>query len=158
MSLSYTAVFQGVAETASQDEFEVQPADDKPVVINNITITQETELGDAQEEFARIDVIRGFTASGSSGGSNPTLRPLDRNNTITGGATVEINNTSKATTGTSHILAGDNWNVRTGYYLIPIPESRFSVSQADTTLVIRLNAAPADSITMDGTLYLDDAP
>jgi len=35
---------------------------------------------------------------------------------------------------------------------------RPKVSQANTTIVVRLLAAPADSVTMGGTIYVEEGP
>jgi hypothetical protein len=148
----YTVVFTGVAVTVSQDFFEITPADDKPCVPLALYLSQYSDFKDAEDELLSYSVIRGFTTSGS-GGSAPTPRPLNRSDAAAGFA-AEVNNTTKATTGTTHTLHQDSFNVRTGLVLIFTPEMQASFSQADTTLVVRLDVAPVDSLTMNGTLYL----
>lgn len=149
----YTVVFQAVAMTVSQDLFELTPADDKPISLMGIFAGNSTDFGDAQDEILRWSVIRGFTSSGSVGGSAPTPRPLNRSDPAAG-FTAEINNTTKATTGTTNILHADGFNVRAGLaFWWPI-DCRPQASQADTTIVVRLESTPADSITFDGTLYV----
>lgn len=151
-SRMYTVVFQAVAITASQDLFEITPADDKPVLIAGLFLGNSTDFGDAQDELLRYSIIRGFTTSGS-GGSAPTPTPLDRSGAAAG-FTAEVNNTTLANTGTSKTLHADSFNVRAGEKLW-IPEGAMSeCSQADTTIVVRLLSTPADSITFDGTLYV----
>ncbi len=155
MGVMLAAVFTGVAQTAQQDQFEIQPADDRPDIIYASVFTQETELGDAAEEQIAMDFLRGNTSSGS-GGSTPTPRAKDRNGPAAG-ATVEANNTTKGNTGTTHTLHVESMNVRTGLYYVPIPESRWSVSQADTTAAVgRTRNTPADSITMDGVCDFEE--
>lgn len=148
----YTVTFQAVAVTASQDFFEITPADDKPVSLLGVFISQYSDFGDAQDETLSWSVIRGFTASGSSG-TAPTPRPLNRSDAAAGFA-AEVNNTSKATTGTTHLLHADSFNVRAGLAQWWTPETVPGASQADTTIVVRLEVAPADSLTMNGTLYV----
>jgi hypothetical protein len=148
----YTVVFQAVAITASQDLFEISPADDKPVQFLGLFLAQSTDFGDAQDEVLRWSVIRGFTSSGS-GGTAPTPRATKRSDAAAGFA-AEVNNTTKATTGTTNILHADGFNVRVGCAFWWTPETTPEASQADTTMVVRLEAAPADSITFDGTLYV----
>jgi hypothetical protein len=100
-------------------------------------------------------VIRGFTASGS-GGSTPTPTVLDNISTAAGFAS-ETNNTTQANTGSTTTLHIDGWNVRAGYQ-IWLPEGAgWSASQANTTIVVQ-QTAPADSITMSGTLYVKEYP
>lgn len=148
----YTVVFQAVACTASQDFFEVTPADDKPVGLLGLFIANSTDFGDAQDEVLRWSVIRGFTTSGS-GGSAPTPRPTGRSDTAAG-FTAEVNNTTKANTGTTNIIHADGFNVRAGCAHWWTPETTPIATQGDTTLVVRLESTPADSITLDGTLYV----
>lgn len=148
----YTVAFEAVAVTAAQDFWEVTPGDDKPVAIYGMFIGQTTDVGDAQDEMLRYQVIRGHTTSGS-GGSAGTIRPLNRSD-ATAGFAAETNNTTVATTGTTHTLHTDTFNVRVGEKCWLPAGSWWSASQADTTIVVRLAAAPADSITMSGTLYV----
>lgn len=148
----YTVVFQAVAITVSQDLFEISPADDKPVQFLGLMLANSTDFGDAQDEILRWSVIRGFTTSGS-GGSAPTPNPTKRSDSAAGFA-AEVNNTTKATTGTTKTLHADGFNVRVGCAFWWTPETTPEASQGDTTMVVRLESAPADSITFDGTLYV----
>lgn len=147
----YAVTFSAVAVSVAQDLFEITPADDKPVEIVGIELGQSSDAADAQDELLQISIIRGYTASGS-GGSAPTPAPMNPNNTAAGFA-AEVNNTTVATTGTAVTLQTGCWNVRAGY-INWFPEGmRPSASQANTTLLVR-QTAPADAITMSGTLYV----
>jgi hypothetical protein len=148
----YSVTFQAVAITVSQDLFELTPADDKPVGLLGLFLGNSTDFKDAEDENLRWSVIRGFTTSGS-GGTAPTPRPQGRTDAAAG-FTAEVNNTTKATTGTTHVLHADAFNVRAGLAHFWTPETVPQASQADTTIVVRLEAAPVDSITFDGTLYV----
>lgn len=147
----YSVIFSAVAVTAAQDLFEISPADDKPVEIIGIEIGQTSDAGDAADELLQLSIIRGFTTSGS-GGSAPTPAPLDPIDTAAGFA-AEINNTTLANTGTSVTLWTTAFNIRAGYINWFPPEARPAASQANTTLVVRMTA-PADSLTMSGTLFV----
>lgn len=151
---SYSVVFSAVAVTAAQDIFEITPADDKPVNILGLFIGQSSDAADAQDEMLQVSIIRGFTASGS-GGSAATPAPLDNIDTAAG-FTAEVNNTTGANTGTSVTLHTDTFNVRAGYQIWFPPECYPRATQANTTLVVRITA-PADSLTMSGTLYVQEA-
>lgn len=153
MGRMYTVSFNAVAVTAAQDVFEITPADDKPCTIHALFLGQYSDAGDAQDELLSVRVVRGFTTSGS-GGSAPTPRPANPSDSAAGFA-AEVNNTTVATTGTTHELHNDTWNVRGPYALILTPEMRWQVSQGQTSLVVRITA-PADSITMNGTLYIEE--
>lgn len=150
----YSVSFENVAVTAAQDFFEISPADDKPVALHALYLAQTTELGDAAEEGLRLKVIRGHATSGS-GGSAPTPRPLNPNDAAAGFA-AEVNNTTIASAGTGVDLHADAWNVRIPYVVVWTPETRPQASQGNGTIVVRLMAAPADSVTVSGTLYLEE--
>jgi len=152
----YTVVFGAVSVSAAQDLFEITPADDKPIEIVGLKITQvgSSDVGDAAEEMLRFSIIRGHT-TGGSGGSAPTARPVKRSDGAAGFA-CEVNNTTIASGGTSVILDEDAFNVRVPYINWWPPGTEPEATQADTTLVVRLNSAPADAITLSGTLYVSE--
>ena len=151
----YTVVFENVSVSASQDLFEITPADDKPVAVMGLTLDNVggiADAGDAQEELLRLLIRRGHTVSGS-GGTAPTPQKLASADAAAGFAS-EVNNTTIANTGTTADLAALGWNIR-----VPLrefwPQELWKwVSQADTTLVVRLLSTPNDAISMSGTLYL----
>lgn len=154
MGRVYAVSFEGVAVTAQVDFFELTPADDKPIAIHGLFLSQSSDVGDAAEEILRVKIIRGH-ATGGSGGSAPTPVPLDPNDAAAGCA-AETNNTTIASTGTAVDLYADAFNIRSGLATIFPPEMRPMASQANTTIVVRLMAAPADSLTMSGTIYFEE--
>lgn len=157
MARVYTVSFENVTVSAAQDLFELTPADDKPIELLGLYLSNvggTADAGDAQEELLRLLVRRGYTTSGS-GGSAPTPAPLDPNDAAAG-FTAEVNNTTVATTGTTADLHADGWNVRVPYQVVWPPEMRPKASQANTTIVVRLVGAPADGIAMSGTLYVKE--
>lgn len=148
----YTVSFSAVAVTVAVDLFEITPADDKPVEVIGLFIGQSSDVGDAAAEILAYTVIRGHATSGS-GGAATTARPLNRSDTAAGMA-AETCNTTAASTGTPVTLHADTFHIAAGEKLW-LPEGcEWEASQADTTLVVRLAAAPADSLTMSGTMYL----
>jgi hypothetical protein len=149
---AYSVEFENVSVTAAQDFFEVTPADDKPVRVAGLFLSQSSDVGDAAEEMLRIRIIRGHT-TGGSGGAAPTARPMDRSATAAGFA-AETNNTTIASAGTGVNLYSDAFNIRSGLQLWFPPECMPEVSQGDVTIVVRLMAAPADALSMSGTLFL----
>jgi hypothetical protein len=148
----YTVSFTEIAVTAAVDVFEITPADDKPIEVLGLFLSQSSDFGDAASEIIPYRVIRGFTASGS-GGTATTPRPLQRGDAAAG-FTAETNNTTGATTGTTVDLHAGAFNVAVGENLWLPEQCEWGASQADTTLVIRLASAPADSIDLSGTLYV----
>lgn len=151
MSRIYTVSFVDVAVSAAQDLFEITPAANRPVEIVGIELGQSSDSGDAQDEQLRIQIIRGHTTSGS-GGTAPTPAPLAPSNAAAG-FTAEVNNTTPATAGAGVTLAASAWNVRAGYINWFPEDARPTATAANTTIVVR-QSAPADAITMSGTLYL----
>lgn len=148
---TYAVTFNAVAATAAQDAFEITPADDKPCEVVSIHISQTTEAGDANDEMLGVQIIRGFTASGS-GGSAATPAALVPSSAAAG-FSAEVNNTTLANTGTTTTLHSDAFNVRAGWVFIPPLDARPMVGQGNTTLVVRITA-PADSVTFNGTMIV----
>lgn len=136
------------AVTAAVDLVELTPADDKPIEVLGFELYQVTDVGDAAEEIIGVEWIRGHTVSGS-GGATPTPRPLDPNEAAAG-FTAETLNTTPANTGTTVILQNHGWNVRIPTPIVYTPETVPKASQANTTLILRMLNAPADSLTIGG--------
>lgn len=148
---TYSVIFSAVSVSAAQDLFEITPADDRPIEIVGIELGQSSDAADAQDELLQISIIRGHTTSGS-GGSAPTPGSMGPN-AAAAGFTAEVNNTTIASAGTTVTLQTGCWNVRAGY-INWFPEGcRPMAGQGNTTIVVR-QTAPADSITMSGTLYV----
>lgn len=154
MGRKYSVAFEGQAVTVAADLFEITPADDKPCRILGMVLSQSSDTGDAAEEIIRFSMIRGHTVSGS-GGASPTPAPLSASGAAAG-FSAETCNTTAANTGTTVTLMADTFNIRSGYQVWFPPEAAPEVSQASTSLVVRMMAAPADSLTMSGTLFVEE--
>lgn len=153
MGRIYTAVFNNVAVTAAQDLFEIVAPADSVVVVHDLHISQNSDLGDAAEEILRIELTSGHTTSGS-GGSSVTPVPAQLQDSAFGG-TCEANNTTQASGGTIVTHAVWNWNIRVGFDKIWTPETRPVVAPS-RRVVVRLPAAPADSVSMSGTITFEE--
>lgn len=164
----YSAAFENVAVTAAQDFFEVLPGVSKPVRIAGLMLGQFSDLADAAEEILRVTIFRvtGVSASATSGsgGTTPTIYTIDGSGAAAG-CVVEANNTTVAVLGTGGALQrilSYPFNIRTGLELFLPPELRPQVSRTtDATplsqfLVVRLEAAPTDSLSMSGTIFLEE--
>lgn len=150
----YSVNFENVAVSAAQDLFEISPAANKPILLHAIFLSQKSDLGDAQEEGIRLEVVRGHATSGS-GGSSVTPTPMNPNDPAAGfGA--EVNNTTIASAGTAVVCHADIMNIRIPTMIIWTPETRPQANNGNGTIVVRLMAAPADEITMSGTLYVEE--
>lgn len=148
----YTVSFTGVAVTTAVDLFELTPADDKPIEVIGLFVGQSSDPGDAQAELLGYRVIRGHTVSGS-GGATPTPRPVSRSDAAAA-FTADTCNTTAANTGTTVDLHADTFHVAAGEKLWIPDGCEWEATQADTTLVVRLIAAPVDSLTMSATIYV----
>ena len=147
----YTVIFSAVSVSAAQDLFELTPADDKPIEIMRIHLGQTSDAGDAQDEQLQLTVIRGNTTSGS-GGTAPTPQPLGPVDAAAG-FTAEVNNTTQASSGTAVTLVATAWNVRAGLDLWFAEGERPRASQANTLIRVA-TTAPADALTMSGTIWV----
>lgn len=153
MPRTYAVTFSG-ALTAAADAFELTPADDKPIEIVSVHISQTSDAGDAQDEMIGFDIIRGHATSGS-GGAAATPVPLGPNDAAAG-FTAEVGNTTIASAGTAVTLHSDAFNVRAGYTYIPPLDARPGANQGNTTLVGRLSG-PADSLSYKITVVVKEA-
>lgn len=154
----FFAPFSAVAVSLAQDLFEIAAPAGCPIAINQIVLGQYSDFGDAQAEILSVQIIRGHTVSGSGGG---TVTPVNRNglSTATSGATVKTNNTTVATT-SGVTTYSDTFNVAAGWSYDPpdgtdgIPDERIVLAAGDR-LVVRITA-PADALTMNGTLVFEE--
>jgi hypothetical protein len=154
----YSIAFENVAVTAAsgdQDIFYLAPADDKPCRILAVYLSVISELGDAQEEWLRLQWIRGHATVGSGGAAVTTPTPLSPTDAAAG-FTARTNDTTIASAGTAVVVHSDAFNVRSGWVYIPTPETVIQVTQTQTTLVLRLMAAVTDDVVMTGTCYIEE--
>jgi hypothetical protein len=152
MGMMYAAVFSSVAVTAQQDFFELNAPSTAIWIVHSVEITQSTDVGDAAAEGLAILHKRGATTSGS-GGTAPTPTPLEQGFAAAGGS-VEVNNTTKATSGTIVTLHSSNWIIQQPYLWLPTPEMRHVISPSGR-YTVELATTPADSITCSGTIVFE---
>jgi len=142
----YTATFEEVAATAAQDLFEVVSAADSVTIIHSFEISQSSDP--ATDEHLNILVHRGSTSG--SAGSSVTPSPLNLGDAAFGG-TVEANNTTQGTEGT--ILHSASFNIINGY----ISPAEFKpICSPSGRIIIELQTTPADSLTISGTVLLEE--
>lgn len=149
----YSAVFGGVAVSAIQDLFEITAPADAAVLIHEIKIGQSSDYGDSEAEGLRVQLTRGHGTSGS-GGSAVTPTPLEAG-FAAAGSTVEANNTTQASAGTPVVLYEDAFNAQIGWHYLPTPEARIVLSPS-ALFVVELPVAPADAVTMSGTMIFEE--
>lgn len=138
------------------DLVELLAADDKPIELFGIGLYVTTEVQEAQEEWARLRVIRGHTTSGSAPVSTPTPRPVNIADAAAG-FTAEIYNSTIASAGTAVNLMSFAVNVRAGYEIFLPQGSGFTTSGSEL-LVVRLLAALADAATINMTFWVTEYP
>lgn len=149
----YTISISGVASPAAAFDFlEISPAANKPVRIRRIRIAQTSEPTTEEEQLA-ITIIRGHTTSGSGGDTTPDGGPLSSSD-ATAGYAAETMNTTIASAGTAVNLVEDAWNTRAGYDMAFAPEEAPECING-VLLVIR-SGAPADAITIRGTVWVEE--
>lgn len=153
MGRVYTAVFEDVSVSAAQDLFELNAPSDAIVKLHSVTITQSSEEGDAQAEMLPVRIRKGQTTSGS-GGSSPTATPSNTGDSAFGGS-VEANNTTQASGGTPVVWWAEAFNVQIGWFYLPPPEDRLVLSPSQRATV-ELTAAPADAMTVSGTIVFEE--
>lgn len=153
MSSRYFSVeFDNIAiAAATTDLVELLAATNKPIAVIGWEIGQSTELGDAAEEGLRFRWVRGNTTSGS-GGTATTPRPMNLSDSAAGFA-CEVGNTTAASAGTAVNLYSTAWNIR-GPWAVWLPEGCEMVTSGTTLLVLRPVAAPTDSVSFSGTVFV----
>lgn len=149
----YTVSFEDVAVTAAQDLFELVAAAGKPLIIHAIFLSQSSDIGTSEMESLRVRIRRGATVSGS-GGSAPTPAALNPSSAAAS-FTAEANNTTQAGTGTIVLLHSDSWEIHGGFQLVFTPEMRPQVAGGGR-IVVDLEGTPTDSLTMHGTIYVEE--
>lgn len=145
----YDAAFAAVAVTTAIDIFEVNGHADRITWVTGIEFAQHTDFGDAASEILSLAWIQAHSTSGSGGAA---VTPTPNNTDAAFGGTVERTNTTVATGGSPITRRASAWNIQVPYVMLWDPAKWIMIPQSGR-LVITMSA-PADSITMSGTIYL----
>lgn len=153
MSRMYSAVFEGVSVSAIQDLFSLQPATQKPCIIHEVHITQDS--GETSEQLpVRLRRLPATFTVGS-GGAAVTPRSTTNSDTASG-ATVRRNDTVQATTsGTAQTLRRQGDNVLNGWHWVFLPEGRWTIVNGEG-LVVEMVTAPGAALTMSGEIVFEE--
>lgn len=157
MGRMYTVVAKAIAVTAAQDFIEILAATGKGTIIHEWTVSQTTEVGDAQEEGLLLTTNRGVgSVTSGSGGGSVTAQPIQDADTAYGG-TIERNNTTimAVGSGTLEELEAYAWNVRVPFQKVYTPECRPYVAPGNRW-TLELETTPADSITVTVTMIIEE--
>lgn len=153
----YVATFADVAVSAEQDLLEIVAPADRVIEIREIVFGQSSDEGDAAAELLPVRLMRGHTSSGN--GTAITPAPYAHApGSAASGATVERNAATLASGGSPVTLRSETFNVAAGYRYYPAPDAknderiRIGPSQR---FVVRMGA-PADELTMSGTILYDE--
>lgn len=148
----YSVTFSAVAVSAQSDLFEVVCPSAGLVFIHGYELFQTSDHGDAQAEGLQLLWVRGHTTSGSGGSSATPVKQTTID--AAASATCEVNNTTIASSGTTTTYMAGGWNVQGGAEKWWTPETRPILRNAERG-VLRMSA-PADAITLSGTLYFEE--
>ena len=160
MGRIYTVSYQGTITNAGGDSdlLELLPADDKPIKLRGMLLSQISEVGDAAEEGLRISILRmAATVTSGSGGSAVTPAPTDSAD-VAAGVAAECNNTTVATTSGSTVTWCElGWNIRLSPYEIWFPDDRFAPkAKQGEALLVRMQTTPADDFTGLFTFWVEE--
>lgn len=159
MGRIYSIVYQGTITNAGGDVdlLELLPADDKPVKLRGLLLSQTSEVGDAAEEGLRISVARLQTPTSGSGGSSVTPRAMDSADSAAGVAAECANTTVATDAGTTQMLVELAWNIRQSPYEMWFPDDRFcpKVKQGEA-LVVRQQTTAADDYSGCFTFWVEE--
>jgi hypothetical protein len=161
MGRIYAITYNGTITNAggNSDLVSIQPADDKPVRLRGIVLSQTSEVGDAAEENLRITVHRmGATFTVGSGGSAASAAASQEDSGDTWGFTARCNDTAVATTsGTDQIVSDLGWNERNTPFDFWYPDERFAPkAKQGEAIVVRMESTPADDFTGSFTFFVEE--
>lgn len=150
----YSAVFAAVAVSAAQDVFEIVAPATSRVVLREVRLGQYSDAGDAEAELLSVTFLRGHTTTGSGGAAVTPANLMGVTGSTAAVSTVARNNTTVATGGSPVTLLADSFHVAAGFRWYPAPEEQITLEPSQR-FVVRISA-PADSITLNGTLVFQE--
>lgn len=152
----YTVCFTASAQTGAVDWFELQATSSSGLALLCVDVSQSTDYGDAQDEGIRWYIKRasGSYTSGSGGNTSVARTPV-RSGDAVATVTAETLNTTQIAVGTGTLTTVHQscFNIRQGLYQVWTPETAISCKVSEA-LAIGMGAAPADSVTWEGTAYV----
>ena len=138
-----------------------------PTNVNNgalpksLPVTMTTDRRSTGTSFGKKSAICGRPGSGGGAGNGRMylypLSPLDSTDAAFGPTTnVRVNDTTETSSGTPLDMHSEAFNIRTGWAYIPTPEMRIRTDEGDGFLAVALIDVPSDSLTMSGTMYVEE--
>lgn len=157
MGRKYTIPIPRTAvSTGPIDLIQLVVPSNKVMILRQGRITQSSDAGDAESEQIQITPYRGIGATIGSAGAAAVLRlhdPGDAAAAIT--ATVFNTTVAIAGAGTLLDLFNEDENIHNGWYHAPPPDERYLFGGTDI-LVVRLEAAPDDPLTIGGFVVVEE--
>lgn len=155
----YTVVYTGTLTLSggNADLFELTPADDKPIRLRGLILSQYSEVKDAEEEGLSLSIIR-LPATVTSGNGTSVTPQVLKSTDAAAGFTAKANGATVATTsGTAVTLEEFAWNVRMSPLERWWPDETFAPSCREAAaLVVRCNTTVADDISISITAYVEE--
>ena len=136
--------------TVQKDVWEVLVPSDMCVAIHTVTLTQQTEIGDAEDQS--ISLLFHLATGAGSGGNSVTPTPLNLG-TAAATTTTDAFASTQAAEGT-HLHAAA-FNLRYGWEYRPTPMERIVLSPSDR-MVIRAQGTIGDSITFRSSIVFEE--
>lgn len=152
----YTVAFTASAQTGAVDWFELIAPSSCGIALLALDISQSTDYQDAAEEGIRWTIKRASGAyTSGSGGSTGVARTPVRSGDAAATFTAETLNTTQVAVGSGTLVTVHQsvFNIRTGLIQYWTPETAIS-AKASEALTVGMGAAPADSVTWEGTAYV----
>ena len=150
MGRMYSVLMPSIAVSAAQDLISIASGTNNSVILHSAVFTQSSDYGDSEAEGLRFLIKKG--AAVGSGGSTETPAGLDSGNPASD-ASARKNDTTAGTGGTN--VHDENANMQIGFFYRPTPEERITVPGGGR-ITINLPSAPADALTMSGTVIFEE--
>lgn len=149
----YKASFSATAVSAASDLFHITAPSNSRVRIKEIVFGQYSDAGDAEAEILSVLVMAGTTSTGA--GSAITAQNVERHSGAPTASSSALGPTATlASTTSADVLIADVANVAAGWVHRPDVDECIIIEPSER-LVVQVSA-PADSITMNGTLTFQE--
>ncbi len=151
MPRCYTVTLTPTAiAVTTTDLIAVRAATDMPIKIRALRVWQTSDFGDTQDEVVTLQLVRGNTTAGSAGATFTPV-PKDKKDAAAS-LTARVGDTTAASAGTTDIPYQTGWNVRAPLEMIFPEDMMPRGDQGGGFIVLRLGAAPADSLTIGASI------
>lgn len=153
----YVVGFEAAALTAATDFLELTAGSKLTLFLNEFRISQSTDVGDAAAENLRIALKRGAGNTAGSGGSTEASAPLISGDSAATSVVKKLNGTQAvAGGGTLTTLLEDAVPVEQGLHYRAADRMHRISARPGESLIISLDAAPADSVTFSGYAIFEE--